>query len=69
MQQLKKKFQKDPEFFNSYTKRIEELILKGYVKRPSSNSIKGKPWYLPHHADQTKSELCLIVAQIMMEPL
>ena len=28
MQQLKRRFQKDPEFFNSYTKQIEELILK-----------------------------------------
>ena len=49
IQQLKKRFQKDPEFFNSYTKQIEELILKGYAKRASSNSIKGKTWYLPHH--------------------
>ena len=54
MQQLKKKFQKDPEFFNSYTKQIKDLILKGYVKRSSSNSIKEKPWYLPHHANQAK---------------
>ena len=33
MQQLKKRFQKDPEFFNSYTKQIKELILKRYAKR------------------------------------
>ena len=49
IQQLKKRFQKDLEFFNSYTKQIEELILKGYAKQSSSNSIKGKTWYLPHH--------------------
>ena len=49
MQQVKTRFQKDPEFFNSYTKQIEELILKGYAKRSSSNSIKGKIWYLPYH--------------------
>ena len=42
MQQLKKRFQKDPKFFSSYTKQIEKLILKGYVKRLSTNSIKGK---------------------------
>ena len=42
MQQLKKRFQKDPKFFSSYTKQIEKLILKGYVKRSSTNSIKGK---------------------------
>ena len=49
MQQLKKRFQNDPEFFNSYTKKIEWLILKGYAKRLSSNSNKRKTWYLPHH--------------------
>ena len=49
MQQLKKRFQKDLDFFNSYTKQIEELILKGYAKQSSSNSIRGKTWYLPHH--------------------
>ena len=49
MQQLKKRFQKNLEFFNSYTKQIEELILKGYAKWSSSNSIKGKTWYLLHH--------------------
>ena len=52
MQQWKKRFQKDPEFFNSYTKQIEELILKGYAKQSSSNSIKEKTWYLPHHGDK-----------------
>ena len=49
MQQLKKRFQKDPEFFNSYTKQTEELIFKRYATWSSSNSIKGKTWYLPHH--------------------
>ena len=49
MQQLKKRFQKDLDFFNSYTKQIEELILKGYAKQSSSNSIRGKTWYLLHH--------------------
>ena len=49
MQQLKTKFQKYPEFVNSYTKQIEEFILKEYAKRSSSNSIKGKIWYLPQH--------------------
>ena len=48
MQQPKKRFQKDPEFFNSYTKQTVELILKGYAERSSSNSIKGKTWYLPY---------------------
>ena len=48
MQQLTKRFQKDPKFFNSYTKQTEELILKEYAKRLSSRSINGKTWYLPH---------------------
>ena len=46
MQQLKKRFQGDPEFFNNYTKQMEELVLKGYVKQSSSYSIKGKTWYI-----------------------
>ena len=49
MQQLKRIFQKDSEFFNSYTTWIEELILKGYAKQSPSNSIKGKTWYLLHY--------------------
>ena len=56
MQQLKKRFQKDPEFFNSYTKQIEELILKGYEKQSSSNSVKEKTWYLQHHGDKHVSK-------------
>ena len=56
MQQLKKRFQKDPEFFNSYTKQIEELILKGYAKQSSSNSIKEKTWYFQHHGDKHVSK-------------
>ena len=56
MQQLKKRFQKDPGFFNSYTKQIEELILKGYAKHSSSNSIKGKTWYLLHHGVKDASK-------------
>ena len=32
MQQLKKRFLKDPKFFNSYTKQIEELNIKGICK-------------------------------------
>ena len=47
--QLKKRFQKNQEFFNSYTWQIEELILKGYAKRSSNNSIKGKTCYLLPH--------------------
>ena len=35
--------------------------------------LKGKTWHLPHHgvnhASKTKSELSLIVVQIMVEPL
>ena len=56
MQQWKKRFQKDPEFFNSYIKQIEELFLKGYAKQSSSNSIKEKTRYLPHHGDKHVSK-------------
>ena len=49
MQQLKKRFKNDTEFLNSFTKQIEELILKGNVKRSSGNLIKENTWYLPHH--------------------
>ena len=42
MQQLKKRFREDTEFFNGYTKQLEELILNGYAKRSSSISIKEK---------------------------
>ena len=57
MQQLKKRFQKDPEFFNSYTKQIEGLILKGYAKWSSSSSVKRKTWYLPLQGVKNASKL------------
>ena len=58
MQQMKKRFQKEPEFFNSYSKRKEEPILKEYGKRSSSNPIIGETWYLPpHHGVKHSSKL------------
>ena len=34
---------------------IEELILKRYAKRPSSNSTKGKTWYLLYYISKHAS--------------
>ena len=36
---------------------IEELILKRYAKRPSSNSTKGKTWYLLHYGPDLTNQL------------
>ena len=49
MEQLKKRFQKDPVFFKSYTKEIEELTAKGYSKKTEKGPENGRVWYLPHH--------------------
>ena len=42
IQQLMRSFQRDPEFFNSYVKQIEELLLEGYAKRSSIVQITAE---------------------------
>ena len=42
IQQLMRSFQRDPEFFNSYVKQIEELLLEGYAKRSSVVQITAE---------------------------
>ena len=47
---LKRKFQKDPEFFEQYKSFMKELLKKGYAEKikPSELDLEGG-WYLPHH--------------------
>ena len=47
---LKKRLLKDRDLLTKYKACIEGLIQKGYAKKAPSTEIKGKTWYLPHHA-------------------
>ena len=47
---LKKRLLKDRDLLTKYKACIEDLIQKGYAEKAPPTEIKGKTWYLPHHA-------------------
>ena len=55
LNQLKKRFLKDPAFFERYREKIESYLSNGYAQQVSLDAgISMKAWYLPHHAVQEK---------------
>ena len=49
MHHLKRRFIKDPQFFEEYKRKMEELVSKCYAKKTDIKPDNGKLWYLPHH--------------------
>ena len=49
MHHLKRRFIKDPQFFEEYKRQMEELVSKCYAKKTDIKPDNGKLWYLPHH--------------------
>ena len=49
MHHLKRRFIKDPQFFEEYKRQMEELISKCYAKKTDVKPDNGKLRYLPHH--------------------
>ena len=52
LQQLNRRFQRDPEFAEQYKMVMDEYIRKGYARRLSFEEAAQKTditWYLPHH--------------------
>ena len=49
MHHLKRRFIKDPQFFEEYKRQMEELVSKCYAKKTDIKPDYGKLWYLPHH--------------------
>ena len=55
LNQLKKRFLKDPAFFERYRKKIERYLSNRYAQLVSLDAgISMKTWYLLHHAVQEK---------------
>ena len=45
----KSRFIRNPEFFADYKGFIEDLLIKGYVKKSTEKTLDGQTWYIPHH--------------------
>jgi len=47
---LKRKFLRNPPFFEEYKQFVEEMIKKGYAEKTEGiEGQKGRTWYIPHH--------------------
>ena len=53
LESLRKRFRRDPEYFESYRAVIKSLSEDGYaVKVPDDESDRQPVWYIPHHGVQ-----------------
>ena len=46
---LKKRFLRNPKFFDDYRKFIEVLLVKGYARKSTNEGTEGRTWYVLHH--------------------
>ena len=49
MQSLKKRFERDEQFYNQYKSFMDDLLDKGYARKCVNAGPEGKTWYIPHH--------------------
>ena len=62
---LKRKFTKNPDFYQDYKTVVNDMIRKGYAERVFEEEEIGEPgkvWYIPHHGvhHPRKNKLCVI---------
>ncbi|XP_057380775.1 uncharacterized protein LOC130703305 [Daphnia carinata] len=55
-QALEKRFQRDPQYDNSYSRVIEEYISLGHPKLSDTMETNNPIWYLPHHGVTTPNK-------------
>jgi hypothetical protein len=58
LDQLIRKFRRDPEFYEEYRKEMDKYVNNEYARRMlKSEAALSSPltWYLPHHAVSKKS--------------
>ena len=48
LEPLKRKFEKDDQFFKKYNNFVEELMEKGYARKCNGEGPYGKTWCVPH---------------------
>ena len=53
---LKRRFKKDPAFFEDYKQFMSNLLVKGYARRMDDSSV-GRTWYILHHGVYHPSKL------------
>ncbi|XP_013412394.1 uncharacterized protein LOC106175106 [Lingula anatina] len=46
---LRRKFERDPSYRESYTSMVQGIIDRGEAEEAPDDTIKGEVWYLPHH--------------------
>ena len=56
MHHLRRRFIKDPKFFEENKKQIQEVVSKCYAKKTDVKPDNGKLWYLPHHGVKPPSK-------------
>ena len=45
---LKRRFKKDPAFFEDYKQLMSDLLVKRYARRMDDSPV-ARTWYIPHH--------------------
>ena len=68
---LKRRFNKDPTYFEDYKQFMNNLIVKGYTKRLDDSPV-GRTWYILHHgvyhpSKPRKTEQYLIAVLSLLE--
>ena len=54
---LKKRFERDPQYFRKYKEKIDEYLSSGYARKVPDDyqpKYSGRDWYIPHHATGKK---------------
>ena len=46
---LKRKFAKNPSFYNDYVKFVDKMFSSGYAEKVGKRKHDDQTWYLPHH--------------------
>ena len=49
LKNLKKRFSRDKQYHEDYTKFMEDMVQKGYAEKSFQQVQQGKTWFIPHH--------------------
>ena len=57
---LKAKFDRDPNYRDSYTSFMSEMVASGYAQKVDRSDLHKVAWFLPHHGVTNKSKLRVV---------
>ena len=49
LKNLKKKFSREKQYHENYTRFLEDVVRKGYAEKLFQQVQQGKTWFIPHH--------------------